>query len=104
MDESELQERLAGVVLQLWDEGCPVAGPSHSVELANVALRRWRSFARRSKLRSPSPDERREDLARGLRDRLEADRKLVGPLMEDYRYLARALAAVLEEDERPERE
>jgi hypothetical protein len=45
--------------------------------------------------RRPSDDDRIEDLAKGLRDSLEADRSLVGPLVEDYRHLARVLALVL---------
>jgi hypothetical protein len=42
----------------------------------------WRDF-----------EARVEDLAKGLRDAFEADRQLVGPLMEDYRVLARTLGA-----------
>jgi hypothetical protein len=33
-------------------------------------------------------------LAKGLRDALEPDRRLVGPLMEDYRQLAFTLGQV----------
>jgi hypothetical protein len=58
-------------------------------------LRRWRSFGNRAGKRRPSDEARIEDLAKGLRDCLEPDRSLVGPLMEDYRYLARVLAPVL---------
>jgi hypothetical protein len=42
----------------------------------------WRDF-----------EARVEDLAKGLRDAFEAGRQLVGPLMEDYRFLARTLGA-----------
>jgi hypothetical protein len=80
---------------QAWEAGCPVAGPAAREQLASTALRRWHSFHRRARERSPSDNARIEDLAKGLRDALEADRSLVGPLMEDYRYLARMLAPVL---------
>ncbi len=40
-------------------------------------------------------EHRLEDLAKGLRDHFEPDPKMVGPLMEDYRYLASCIASVL---------
>jgi hypothetical protein len=43
-----------------------------------------------------SRDARVEDVAKGLRDAFERDRRLVGPLMEDYRDTASALVDVLE--------
>ena len=65
-------------------------------KIAAVAIRRWRSFARRSTHpHQASRAERAEDLAMGLRDRLEVEPALAGPLMEDYRHLAGWLAAVL---------
>jgi hypothetical protein len=39
--------------------------------------------------------DRIKDLAKGLRDRFERNPQLVGPLMEDYRYLASRIAEVL---------
>src|SRR5688572_24244413 len=100
MDDPELLERLTAVIAQAWREGCPVAGAARRSELAATAVRRWRSFARRHDPKHPSLDNQIEDLARGLRDCLEGDRRLVGRLMEDYRYLARTLAATLVEQER----
>lgn len=78
--------------------GCPVAGHDNETwqEIANVATRRWRSFPRRSaRPDRATRDERVEDLAKGLRDRFEADPALTGPLLEDYRHLAAQLAAIL---------
>jgi hypothetical protein len=96
MVDPALQALLAAVN-RAWEEGCPVAGPKAQVQLASTALRRWRSFGRRAGKRLPSGDARIEDLAKGLRDSLEPDRSLVGPLMEDYRYLARVLAPILKD-------
>jgi hypothetical protein len=90
-------QALLAAVHRAWEEGCPVAGPQARELLASTALRRWRSFGRRSRERRLSDDARIEDLAKGLRDSLEPDRSLVGPLMEDYRYLARVLAPVLKD-------
>lgn len=39
--------------------------------------------------------DRIEDLAVGLRDAFETDRRLVGPMMTHYRCVAKALAGVL---------
>jgi hypothetical protein len=63
-------------------------GDGHEA-MARIALRRWRSLSRRHKNR-PGLSEREvvEDPAKGLRDAYEPDRRLVGPLMEDYRHVA----------------
>lgn len=93
MDDKIVIEHLVVASDQLWADGCPVAQEGRRT--AEVALRRWRSFGRRSKRRRPTFDNRVEDLAKGLRDSLEPDRTLVGPLMEDYRHLAQVFAEVL---------
>ena len=96
-DEDVLRE-LRVVIAQLWEDGCPVAAPHPAKggeDTAKLALRRWRSFQRRVRGKSWKREERVEDLAKGLRDAYETDRHLVGPLMEDYRHLARCLADVL---------
>jgi hypothetical protein len=64
-------------------------------EIVAIAVRRWRSFVRRSHSHQASHAERLEDLAKGLRDRFEVNPSLTGPLMEDYRHLAVRLAAAL---------
>ena len=98
MDDAPLIQDLALALEHLWDDGCPAAGQDAGSrqDTARVALRRWRSFDRRSKRKPATREERSEDLAKGLRDASERDRRLVGPLMEDYRHLARTLAAVLD--------
>jgi hypothetical protein len=90
-----LHKALLEAIERAWETGCPVAGPAAREQLASIAVRRWRSFGRRTRKRRPSDSDRIEDLAKGLRDALEADRSLVGPLMEDYRHLARVLAQML---------
>lgn len=97
-DERAL-ERLQALIPLVRDEGSPiVASPRRDEVLAGVALRRWRSFERRNKGKDGSLDRRTEDLAKGIRDAVEPDRQLVGPLMEDYRYLAGRLAEVLADE------
>jgi hypothetical protein len=63
--------------------------------VAENALRRWRSFDRRARMRHPTFEHRVEDLAKGIRDAIEPDRHMVGPIMEDYRYTARVVAEAL---------
>jgi hypothetical protein len=98
MDDAPLIQHLALALERLWDDGCPVAGSDAGSwqGTARVALRRWRSFDRRSKRKLPTREEHIEDLAKGLRDAFERDPRLVGPLMEDYRHVARTLAGVLD--------
>lgn len=100
MSDEETIQALLKAIEGAWDAGCPVAGPVAREVLAASALRRWRSFDRRTRHRHASDDARVEDLAKGLRDKFESDRRLVGSLMEDYRHLARILAAVLRDPDR----
>lgn len=98
MAGDQLAGRLVAVIVAEHLAGCPVAGhdDAERQKIAAVAIRRWRSFARRSTYpNQASRAERAEDLAKGLRDRLEVEPALAGPLMEDYRHLAARLAAVL---------
>ncbi len=99
---AEIRERLIAVIAHADAEGCPLAYPgardAREVwgEMADIALRRWRTFDRRNKKKRSGRADRMEDLAKGLRDAGDMDRHLIGPLMEDYRYLAGELASVLE--------
>lgn len=68
--------------------------PDTADDVIEVGWRRWQSFKRRHRKAAGSWDQRLEDLAKGLRDAFEPDRRLVGPLMEDYRHLASALGQV----------
>ncbi len=94
-DINNMQEALAVALARLWDEGCPMAHPAGRSRMINIGLRRWRSFERRNKRRHPTLDDRVEDLAEGLRDAFELDRKMVGPMMQHYRCVAKAMASVL---------
>jgi len=76
-----------------WEDGCPVAG--HPEELAPLAVRRWRSAERRIKGETDR-ESRIRDLAKGLMQIYEDDPGHVGPLKEDYRYLAQRIAEAIE--------
>jgi hypothetical protein len=96
--DGALADRLLAIAEAEHLSGSPVAGgdDANRRETVAVAIRRWRSFSRRS--RHPeraTRAEQVEDLAKGLRDRFENIPALTGPLMEDYRDLAAKLAAVL---------
>ena len=86
---------------ELWDAGCPIPSPASQGRLLELGFRRWRSFNRRTNLRNPTRDDRIRDLTKGL-STLEPDPELVGPLIEDYRCVATALAAVLDPIETPQ--
>jgi hypothetical protein len=93
-----LPDRLLAVVEAAYLGGSPVAGHDDESrrEIVTVTMRRWRSFSRRSAHHSRATLAARvEDLAKGLRDRFEAEPRLAGPLMEDYRQLAAELATAL---------
>lgn len=87
--EDEVLTALVAALTRAFDNGSPVAGQSieRRREIAVAALRRIRSFRRRS----VSIDDRPHDLAKGLADYLEAESNSVGPLMKDYQFVARGL-------------
>ena len=62
-------------------------------KLADVAIRRWRSFPRRAGPRHRTPDQRIRDLARGLTDSLGDDALYLGP--GDAQRLAERFGEVL---------
>lgn len=95
---ADAEERCTEVARSAWDAGNPVAGQTEDdwKRIANVAVRRWRSAHRRLR-KNASHYDRIEDLAKGLRDQMEADPSLAGPLIEDYRSLAGRLAEVIVE-------
>jgi hypothetical protein len=96
--ELQLIERLQSA----WNHGCPVAGSSPDAweKMAVVARRRWFSFHRRNASEAGSRANKTEDLARGLCDAFERrGRRMAGPLISDYRWLAEQLAEILEAGE-----
>lgn len=86
------EETTRTALLELYRSGSPIVREENVDEMIAIAARRWRSFERRRAQRSGDLGARTEDLAKGLRDRFEAQPHLVGPLMEDYRFLAGVLA------------
>jgi hypothetical protein len=100
MSSEQLHDTLMIAVEEARIAGSPVAGQlaSDREQIVQTALRRWNTFARRNRKAGGDPLERRiEDLAKGLRDRVEQLPSLTGPLMNDYRGLARRLAEILTE-------
>ena len=80
---------------ELHRNGSPVVEPETADDVIEIGWRRWHSFERRNRKAGWSQEQQLEDLAKGLRDAFEPDRRLVGPLMEDYRQLASSLGRAL---------
>ena len=98
MAGEQLRDALMVGVEEAWAAGSSVAGQQASdrEQIVEAALKRWSTFPRRNRKSGGDPLERRiEDLAKGLRDRVEQRPTLTGPLMGDYRSLARKLAEIL---------
>jgi hypothetical protein len=98
MSSAELHDTLMVALEEARTAGSPVAGQQNSdrERIVENALRRWNTFPRRNRKTVGDPFERRiEDLAKGLRDQVERQPSLTGPLMRDYRWLARKLAEIL---------
>lgn len=98
MTSAELHDSLMAALEEAQIAGSPVAGrqPSDRERIVETALRRWNTFPRRNRTVGGDAFERRiEDLAKGLRSRVERQPSLTGPLMSDYRWLARKLAEIL---------
>jgi len=91
-DEGGVLVALVAALTRAFDDGSPVAGRSvdQRREIAVVALRRIRSFQRRGVPIDDRPHCIR-DLAKGLVNCLEAEPDWVGPLMEDYQFVASRL-------------
>ncbi|MEV0733153.1 hypothetical protein [Polymorphospora sp. NPDC050346] len=88
--------RVIAAFERLHAAGCPLPTAEQRERIAKVAFRRWRSFDRRSRIRRPVQADRIRDLAHGLVEALEAEPRLVGPLMRDYECLAEAFAAAVD--------
>ena len=66
MKDTELLDRLVAKLSDLWDRGCPIAGPDGRSQFAALGLRRWQSFERRTKGKHPTTADRLQDLAQRL--------------------------------------
>ena len=95
LDDHTMKEALDAALTSLWAEGCPMAHPDGRARMIEIGIRRWRSFERCNKCKHPTFDDHVKDLAEGLQDAFEPDRKLVGPLMVHYYCVAEAIATVL---------
>ena len=88
--DDRLVDEITSAIESCWQVGSPVVGSTVETwrDLAHVAIRRIRSFDRRN---VPADDDAAQirDIANGLVDRFEDDPKLVGPLFEDYQFVAR---------------
>ncbi len=92
MTTPDLIEIARQVVATAWEEGSPIARDSEA--FAPIAVRRWRSAARRG-IRLTDSEARVRDLAMGLVEAFD-DPATVGPLVEDYRWLARQIHDALD--------
>lgn len=90
MDQA-LRDAARAALTELLHDGSPVVRLETIDEIVDVGWRRWTSFERRKRFRRVDPDVRVVDLAKGLRDAFEQEPRLAGPLMDDYRFLARTL-------------
>lgn len=88
----DLRQRLVEVVHSLNASGHSWGWPPE--EIGNIAIRRWRSFSRRNKSKSPTRNDRIRDLVKGLRAHFEPD--IAYTHVNDWRALVEPLADVLE--------
>jgi len=72
---------------------CGLGDADFAAKLADVAIRRWRSFERRNKTNHPTADLRVRDLARGLRQGYPGEILFVPP--GDLEHLAAVFAPLL---------
>ncbi len=88
-EDDEVLTALVAALTRAFNDGSPVAGQSleRRREIAVAALRRIRSFRRRSVPIDDHPHCLR-DLAKGL---AEAESNPAGPLMKDYQFVASGL-------------
>lgn len=96
--QSELESSIAAQLLWARQDGCPVAPSTEeqALKMADIAVRCWRSFNRRSPKQSNDLDARVEDLARGIAEKFERGGwPMVGALICDYRWLTQQIVPIL---------
>ena len=87
-----MRDAATAALVELHQSGSPVVRQDNVDEILAIATRRWRSLERRDAKHVGHLEARIEDVAKGLRDHFEEEPSLVGPLMEDYRFVAGVLA------------
>lgn len=95
---SQVEQSVATKLLWAWDDGCPIAPhkESDAADMAVVARRRWNSYERRNKNIPDTFENRVKDLARGLAEKYSSGgRRMVGPSINDYQWLAGQIAPIL---------
>ena len=95
---TDIESLVAEKIRWAWDDGCPVAARDESVaaEMAVLARRRWKSYARRNQNIPDTLENRIEDLARGIAEKFtKGGWPMVGPLTSDYRWLCEQIAPIL---------
>ena len=92
MTDDGLLTRLVGVIDALNASGDSWGWPPN--EIGSIAIRRWRSFSRRNRSKSPTRDHRIKDLIKGLQAHFEPD--IPYTHVNDWHALGEALADALE--------
>jgi hypothetical protein len=93
-DSLELRVRLRDIIVHELEWN-----PSDAERLADVAMRRWRGFPRRSKANKRSLELRCQDLIQGLRQGSPIDLIYLAP--GDFERLAPRLCEALNSDDQP---
>jgi hypothetical protein len=94
---ADLRVVAIAAVADAGNAGWPVAGcqPEQQAKLAEICLRRWRSFSRRNVSTKERIDQVR-DIAHGLIEATGESRAMVGRLKVDYEYLAGQVLSAIE--------
>ena len=91
-EDVDLARAIQVVLGNLWDSGSPVAGATAADRelVAHTALRRIQSLPSRGKSVA-NIEVAVNDVAKGLVHAFESRDRPIGPLLEDYRSLARVI-------------
>ncbi|MCB9951684.1 MAG: hypothetical protein H6824_11945 [Planctomycetaceae bacterium] len=92
MNEDTLLQEIADVVQILNAAGASWNWPVD--QIGTIALRRWNSFPRRNKSKSPTRDDRIRDLIKGFQAHFEPD--IPYTHVDDWRAIVEPIVDVLE--------